>query len=489
MKTQIKDSRGNLIQIKNNIPSKTKKNGMWDNVNLNNTNLNGVFPQVQGISKNQEVVLRAAANPLLISNQKTLLSYFYKNVGVVAAMIDAPVDDAFRGGIIVSADDAEYGDGKIKDIQKELQYQAVMQTYNQAEKWARLFGGAGIIIEVIKANGDPEDPRLEFKVDNLKKGDKVNFYAADLWELNTVSVSKYGEDKPYIEDDTNPCPYTYWGVKLHKTRVIKVFGKEAPSMIRLQLRGWGMSLLENMIDPIANYYELNNLTSNYIDQAKIDVFKFAGMNDAMAMDGPEGMNTLYAKAATANMLKGINNGMAIDTEDDYVQKQTSFAGLPELREQNRIELGASTRMPLTKTYGISSPSFNNGEDGQENYIGMIESTIRTPSVFNLIEIVKILFQVKFGSYPVGLDVKFHPLRILGSKEEQDLKSTKLDGYIRMYDRGLIGKDTFIELSNASGLTPFPLDPKAKVDLAEPPPQKPTLDLYGDDSRERNKLGK
>ena len=182
--------------------------------------------------------------------------------------------------------------------------------------------------------------------------------------------------------------------------------------------------------------------------------------------------------------------MVIDTVDEFIQKQISFAGIPELREQNRIELGASTKIPLIKTYGISSPSFNNGEDGQENYIGMIESTIRTPSVFNLIQIVQILFQVKFGSYPKGLDVKFHPLRVLGSKEEQDLKSTKLDGYLRMYDRGLIGKDTFIELCNASGLTPFPLDPKAKAtDLPEPPPQKPTLDLYGDDSKERNKLGK
>ena len=485
MKIEFVGPNGGITAYKNNTPTPPalRKNSL-DNMNLNNTNLNGVFPGVQGITKNQRLVLEAAANPLLISNQRQLLSYIYKNVGVVAAMIDAPVDDAFRGGIIITEDDPDFDADKIKQIQRELKNQAILRTYIQAEKWARLFGGAGIIIEVVG-----QDPAEEFDINKLKKGDKVNFYAADLWELNTTSSGVYGEEKPYLDNGANDCPYVFWGQPLHKSRVIKIQGKEAPSQLRLILRGWGMSMLESMIDPLANYYELNNLTSNYIDQAKIDVFKFTGLNDALAMDN--GIQTLWAKASAANMSKSINNGLMIDSEDDYIAKQTTFAGISDLREQNRIELGASTRLPLTKTYGISSPSFNNGEDGQENYAGMVESTIRAPSEFNLIKIVQILCQITFGTYPSGINIKFPPLRILGLKEEQDQKSKALDGFVRMYDRGLITPKVFKELCNAAGITPIKLDPMETPkteDFPEPPAQKPTLDLYGDDSKERNKLG-
>ena len=467
------------------IKAVVKKNSIIDiNANtLNNLNLGAVIPQQQTLSKNQEKVILNAANPFLISNNRVALGYVYKNNGVIRAMINQPVDDAFRNGIIIKTKDEDFSEEEIAEVQYDIKNQSVMRTYTQGEKWARLFGGSGIIIDV---EGDL--PEMPFHVDKLKKGQRVSFYAADLWELNSVSPGVYGEDKPYI-DEMQPgtdTPYIFYGKRIHKTRVIRLVGEEAPSQLRAMLKGWGMSLIESMIDPLANFYELNNLTSNYIEQGKIDVFKILGLNDALAMEN--GAQAVIAKAAVANMLKGINNGLVIDKEDDFTQKQISMAGVPELREQNRIELGASTRMPLTKTYGISSPSFNNGEDGQENYNGMVESTIRTPSEFKGVKIVQIMCQLRFGRYPKNIDIGFHPLRTLSSKEEADLKSTKLDGLIRVYDRGLIGKDEFLRQMNAIQNLPLLVDPKDPIGKAVlPPPEKPKLDLYGDDSRERNKL--
>lgn len=478
-------ARTNLAAAIKTAAKNVKKNSIID-INagtLNNLNLGAVIPQQQSLSKNQETVILNAANPFLISNNRVALGYIYKNSGVIRAMINQPVDDAFRNGIIIKTKDAGFTEEQTAEIQYDIKNQSVMRTYTQGEKWARLFGGAGIIIDV---EGD-KNPALPFHIDQLKKGQRVSFYAADLWELNTTSSDVYGEQKPYIDDLTeSSAPYVFYGKKLHKSRVIRLVGEEAPSQLRSTLKGWGMSLVESMIDPLANYYELNNLTSNYIEQGKIDVFKILGLNDALAMEN--GAQAVMAKAAVANMLKGLNNGLVIDKEDDFTQKQISMAGVPELREQNRIELGASTRMPLTKTYGISSPSFNNGEDGQENYNGMVESTIRTPSEFKWVKIVQIMYQLRFGKYPKNIDISFHPLRVLSSKEEAELKSTKLDGLIRVYDRGLIGKDEFLRQLNAIQNLPLLIDPEQPIGEAVlPPPEKPKLDLYGDDSKERNKL--
>lgn len=465
-----------------------KKNAFADfnsnNLNLNNLNLNGIIPQQQNLTKAQQIVINYAANPFLISNNKMALSYIYKNSGVIQSMIDQPVDDCFRGGITITINDERFGAKEVEKIQYDLENESVIRTYANGERWARLFGGAGIIIDV-----EGDNPATPFSVDKLKKGQRVAFYAADLWELNTVSSGQVGgEDKPYIDDmaSEKETPYVFYGKRLHKTRVIKVIGKEATSQIRSILKGWGMSMIECMIDPLSNYYELNNMTSNYIDQAKIDIFKYSGFNDAMELEN--GAETILAKATLANMLKGINNGLVLDSEDDYTQKQISMSGVPELREQNRIEMGAATRINQVKIYGTSSPSFNSGEDVQENYNGMIESTLREPSKFKLIKIVQIMFQLRYGAYPDEIKIGFKPLRTLNSKEEQDLKSTKLDGAIRMYDRGLLSKEDFLKTVNYDNILPFKVDPSAAIgELPTPPPAKPVLDLYGDDSKERNKL--
>ena len=469
----------------NGYISTVKKNSLQD-FNINNLTLAGIIPQAQGLSKNQAKILECAANPYLLTNQRILLGYIYKNNGVIKAMIDAPVDDAFRGGVNIILDPEEgFTDREIKMVEKYLRKQEVLRAYAQAEKWARLFGGAGLIIEVVG-----QEPSTEFDIDKLPIGAKINFYPADLWELNTIAPYQYGEEKPYIPERQYKTPYLFYGDKLHKSRVIKMIGVEAPSQLRSVLRGWGLSMLENMTDALANYYELNDLTSNYIDQGKIDIYKIAGLNDAMMLEN--GMETLVAKMQAANMTKNINNGITIDMEDDFKQKQITFSGLPELREQNRIEMGAATRLPLTKTYGISSPSFNTGEDTLENYNGMIESSIRTPAQYKLIEPIQIAFQVLFGRYPKDIEITFQTLRILNSVEEQDLKSKYLDGLIRVYDRGGLTFKDLIEQINEANIFELKIDPNKKPtekDFPLPPPQKPVLDQQGDDSKERNKLGK
>lgn len=482
-KSNSTDTTNGATSVVTSDKKAVKKNNIMDfNTNaLNSLNLAGILPQQQNLSKNQTTVLLNAANPFLISNNRVALSYIYKNNGVIQAMIDQPVDDAFRKGLIIKTKDESFSDEDIAEIQFDLKVQSVTRTYSQGEKWARLFGGSGIIIDV--AGQEPNQP---LDISELKKGQQVAFYPADLWELNITSDGSLGERKPYFDFNGEPAPYIFYGKRIHKSRIIRLIGKEAPSQLRAILRGWGMSMVESMIDPLANFYELNNLTSNFIEQGKIDVFKILGLNDALSMEGGE--EAILNKMAITNASKSINNGMAIDKEDDFQQKQISMSGVPELREQNRIELGASTRMPLTKTYGINSAAFNTGEDGMENYNGMVESTIRTPSEFKWIRILQIMFQVRFGRYPQDIDVSFYPLRTLTSKEEAELKNMEADRLIRYYDRGLIGREEVLRQTNAANLLPMLIDPNEPIgELPLPPPQKPVADLYGDDSRERNKL--
>jgi uncharacterized protein len=472
-----------------------KKNSLADIAFPNNFTLAGILPTNTGYTIDAINVIQASAQPYIFSNNYWVLNYLYKNEGIVQTFIDQPVEDAFRGGIIIDTSDTSFGPKEMQQIYDWLDHSNALSVYCLAEKWARLFGGGGVIIS------DGRDLSSPFNIDEVRKDQELEFIDANLWDLGEDTTNKYAPAsetinlsafdvnlKPFVPNPKNGRGYFFHGEKLDPSRVIRIMGKEGPTQLRTFLRGWGMSVVERLIRPLSNYYKLNELTANYIDQAKIDVFKFEGLNDAFMTEN--GAAAVQAKAQIAALMKGLNNGLALDKEDDYIQKQISFSGVPEFKEQIRIELASAIQFPVSKLWGTGSKAFSSGEDDIENYNAMVESTVRGPSRIKLIPLVKLAFKVNFGRIPDKFRITFHPLRMLGAAEEASMKATLLDSILRSYDRGLINKDGAVRLLNAEAVYRNEINPQDTTeDPAMPPPDRPKLDLYGDDSKERNKLFK
>lgn len=480
--------------------SKVKSNSLSDLTYPNNFTLAGILPTNTGYTVDALTVIEASTQPYLFSNNYWVLNYLYKNDGIVQTFIDQPVEDAFRGGIIVDTSDEEFSAPEIQEVYDWIDENGLLKTYCLAEKWSRLFGGGAVIV----SNGKKLD--TDFDINKVEKGASIQFSDANLWDLGERETNQYYKGlntdattgkglfsfdtklKPFKPDPKDKAPYYFYGQNLSASRVVIVMGKEAPTQLRVFFRGWGMSVIERIIRPLANFYKLNDLMANYIDQAKIDIFKFVGLNDAFMDDG--GAAAVKTKVAIAGIMKGIGNGMALDKEDDFIQKQISFTGVPEFKEQNRIELASALQFPVNKLWGTGSKAFSSGEDDIENYNAMIESTIREPSKIKLVPLVKLAFQVVHGRYPKKLRIKFHSLRMLSAPEEASMKATRLDTILRLYDRGIINKDEVIKQANAAQVLPNEVNAKDQTDdFPLLPPDKPKLDLYGDDSRERNKLFK
>ena len=93
--------------------------------------------------------------------------------------------------------------------------------------WARLYGGAGLII-----NTD-QNYSTELDVEAIDHESPLEFIAADRWELILSQTN--------VMSSQNPVPFNFYGLPIHRSRVVTVSGIEAPSYIRLRLQGWGMS--------------------------------------------------------------------------------------------------------------------------------------------------------------------------------------------------------------------------------------------------------
>ena len=385
----------------------------------------------------------------LISNFRQLLSEMYVEHGIIQTLVDQPVDDAFRSGFEIKSGQLDGND--IEKLENYLERHRVIEKVKQACKWARLYGG-GAVIPITGQN-----PRAPFKAKSLKMGDRLEFKAVDMWELyNTyLNIDSDLEDGERGFDDMVNDFYDYYGIQIHKSRVFRIDGKQAPSFIKQRLRGWGMSECERVVRSFNQYLKNQNVVFELLDEAKVDVYGIKGLNSALLTQ--VGTNAISKRVHTANMIKNYINALTMDVEDKYEQKNMNFSGLGEMLIQIRQGIAADLKMPITKLFGISAAGFSSGEDDIENYNSMLESEIRAKVKFILIDTIGIVCQVLFGFVPDDLKINFHSLRILNSVEEEQVKNHKYNRVVSAYQSGLVTPQEAKESINKDGLLPIEID--------------------------------
>lgn len=388
----------------------------------------------------------------LVSNFRQTLSEGYVELGLIQTIVDVPVDDAFRGGVELKS--KQLDEDQILDLTLSLKRDKVITSIKQANKWRRLFGGAAILIIVAD-----QDPKTPLDIDSINENSDIEYRPIDLWEL-FWDIQEANTYDPSTSLETVEF-YSYYGIKVHKSRVIKLKGKEAPSFIRPRLRGWGLSVVEILVRSINQYLKATDLGFEVLDEFKLDVFKLKGMA-AMLMQ-PDGQAAVQARVQLANARKNYQNATVLDADDEFTQRQLSFSGLGETMQGIRIQVAADLRMPLTKIFGISASGFNSGEDDIEVYNGMVESTVRDDdSESAILRMAEIQCKKMFNLVPDDLQTNFKPLRVLGATDEQTVKTGKAAILDSARSRGDITTLEYRESVNAGKLMDTQLDTSDKM---------------------------
>ncbi len=447
--TDIKNETENII-----------RNGLADAIGYNN--LGGQSNISQGTQLSQVSTLFNNNRWYLISNMRQLLSQLYVEHGVVKTLIDIPVDDAFRGGIEIST--KQLDEDQIKELQVCLSNNNDIEVVKQACKWNRLFGGAGILIIT------DQDCTRPLNVKAITADSPLEFKAVDMWELY-YTQQNIDDNDVEVEVEINNIKsgndefYNYYSQTVNKSRVMTMKGLEAPSFVRPRLRGWGFSVIEDLVRSLNQYMKANQLTFELLDELKIDVFKIDGYNQALL--NPTGKSKIRDRVADANWQKNYQNAVTMDTKDDFSQKELNLSFIPLAMQEFRIQFASDMRMPLTKLFGLSSAGFNSGEDDIENYNGMIESTVRDKSKFEMKRVVELRCQQLYGFIPTDLEINFKPLRILSSVDEEAVKTSKFARLIQARQAGEISSIEFREACNRDKLLGIQIDTsKDNLDISQ-----------------------
>jgi len=381
----------------------------------------------------------------LVSNMRQLLSEIYVEHGIVQTVVDVPVDDGLRGGVDVITD--QLSPDENKDLIAKMEQEDDMGVVAQASKWNRLFGGAGIITIT------DQDYKDELDIKAIKEDSPLEFRAVDLWELFWDKQNTEGfNPELYQQDFTH---YSYYGKDLHKSRVMKLVGTIPPSFIRPRLRGWGLSIVEQLVSSINQYLKANNLIFEVLDEFKIDIYKIKNLANTLL--SANGTAQIQKRVQLANQQKNFQNAITMDSEDDFDSKELSFAGIAETMVGIRMKLASDLRMPLTKIFGISAAGFSSGEDDIENYNAMVESQIRSRVKYDILKMTSLRCQQMFGHIPDDMTIEFKPLRILGAEQEENVKTQQYNRLITAVQAGMMTTKEFKEACNKDNLLSIQVD--------------------------------
>lgn len=338
------------------------------------------------------------------------LNTIYRQAWVAQSGVDIPAEDSVRNWRGWRAEAEQIT--AIEAVEKELNIKAAIL---RARKMSRLYGGAAIYINTTDSN--PEQPLVpgpNVKVQSLIVLSNQRLRAKG--KVLDISNPYYGKPEFYaLPNGANS------EALIHASRLVIFEGVDNLSDIGVTTDTWGGdSVLQCAYDALTQRDSTMANIASLVFESKVDVFKFAGFAALMAQDD-EGPVTrrMHLNAA----MKGINGSVVIDKEDDYEQKNASFAGLPEISTKMQEEVSGAFKIPVTRLFGRSAAGMSGSGDGDERVyydrVGQDQRLEIEPAMAILDECI--IYQA-LGSRPPEIYFEWRPLRQITESERADVFS-------------------------------------------------------------------
>lgn len=392
------------------------------------------------------------SSPYLLTLNWVPLTYAYKSNGFIQTAINQIVDDAFRNdGLII--DSKTLDTDELELLRQTMESEGDIEAVKDCIRWGQLYGGGVLIANT--------DQNYELPLDEKQlKGKRLKFIASDRWQCIANGISPYLA-KSFTLTDNLSQDANNGGIKIDSSRIGLFTGVKAPYLLRSMLQGWGMSIFEAIIPPLTQYLKAMGVTLELLDEAKIDVIKIFDLANTLL--SPDGEAKIRRRLEVVTQNKNYKSSIAMDSQDDYQQKQISFSGLPEMIVQIQYLVCAALKRPYSKIFGKGSSGFSSGEDDLENYNTIVDSEIRTPAVSLIKWVVDLRCMQLFGRKLPDFRPKWRPLRVMSEKDEAEIKSRKLADYLQLVDRQIMTKQQAAQKLTEDGIVLFSEEEIAGID--------------------------
>jgi phage-related protein (TIGR01555 family) len=363
----------------------------------------------------------------LLSDEE--LESMYVEDGLAARIVNLLPNDMFREGWDYTFTDIE--DLKQKEIAE--QYAEVIEAIEAKQKckealqWARLKGGAALLIGVTDGLSleQPLDPK------RIKSFEKLRVLDANEIDYNKIEFQMDSSRPRFGLPEYYPVKFdvseTIQDTKMiHYSRIIEFHGDRLPTKTKRRItaerRYWGISVLQRADD----HLKIIGSSIGSIDQLlhEMSVGKFKIKNLADLLSSTEGKEAIKRRVEVMDLTRSVFRSQYFDTEEDYSRDSVNFSGIPEVLYLIFMLIAADTSYPITRLFGVSPAGMNaTGESDMRNYYDAVRSEQELILQPVLLRLIRIISQWKEIEEPY---IKFVPLQTMNEKERADIEKVKAD---------------------------------------------------------------
>ena len=350
----------------------------------------------------------------------------YEGNGLFSKIIDRPAEEAVKHGL-----DIDYGDEKIAEyVEERLDELDFEDKFATAEKWARLYGGA-LIVMLCDDGGSLEEP-LDY--DKVRTIEELRVFERaivqeDYQGLYQSRMIFSNSDLPIGQPEFYHVNSIYGSFTVHYTRCLIFRNGRLPEQTTNSIyRHWGMPEHVKIKQALRECMTSHSNGTKLLERSVQAIYKMKNLATLLSSD--EGEGKVLQRLQVIDMARGILNSMAIDAEgEDYDFKTLQMAGVKDVVDTTCNMLSAVTNIPQTILFGRSPAGMNStGDNDLENYYNMVENIQKQNMKANVRTVINLI--LKQGLYEGDIEeipkfkVKFTALWSISDSEQADIEQKK-----------------------------------------------------------------
>ena len=357
------------------------------------------------------------------------LTSLYEGNGLFAKIIDRPAEEAVKHGF-----DIEYGDQDITEYVEDRMDQLDLEDrFATAEKWARLYGGALIVMLVDDGRG-LEEP-LDWK--NVRSIEELRVFERSLVQPDYVSMNQFHfEDsmrsgQAFGEPEYYHVFSTYGYFTVHRSRCLVFRNGRLPERTSNAIyRYWGIPEYVRMKRELRECITAHGNGGKLLERCVQGIYKMHNLSNMLSTENGE--DKVLRRLQVIDMARNLLNSIAIDNEgEEYSFESFAMSGVKDILDATCNMLSAVTNIPQTILFGRSPAGMNaTGENDLENYYNMVENIQKQNMKANSRTVIDlILLQGKLeGRIPEipKYKVRFASLWSMSETEQVTVEKTKAD---------------------------------------------------------------
>jgi phage-related protein (TIGR01555 family) len=427
--------------------------------------------------------------------QEEELESLFVEDGLAARIVKLLPDDMFREGWeyeFPNTDElkaAEFTD-KYDEVFEAIGAQTNLKL---AFYWARLFGGAAVLIGVL--DGQTMDKPLEPR--RIKSFEKLKILDCTEIEFSRIQFQLDPAQPRYGQPVYYPIKFnTGSGAEeeklVHYTRVLELHGdtlpRKAAATLSADNRYWGISVLQRAEDRLKTLGSSLGSIDQLLDEMSVGKYKVKDL--AMLLSSPEGKAAITRRVELMDLTRSVFRSQYLDSEEEFSRDTVSFQGIPEILYIIFMLLSADTGYPITRLFGVSPGGMNaTGESDMRNYYDNVRSAQSTDLKPLLLYILRVISEWQKIPEPY---IKFLPLQTMNEKEQAELEKMNVDKdkieadtYKAYVDMGVLEpyEVRFLKFGNTLDDIPVPKDlelpPVETPPEGDEPEDKPLVEGEGD----------